>query len=283
MKRKLLIANLIVILFLTGCSLPKIGREKKTTEEVIIAASSGTDAYEDQNKHVNNAVPKITEDKESTKKSNEETSEESTEEPVSEFNYDDIPEYSAEPYIVVNNDKPYFTEDMLTTECYQDYGTLDELGRTPETTIVTCYEELPSGERGSIGHIKPSGFKQNKYPGIVDSDPAFIYNRSHLAMWALVGDYSNIPENLITGTRYFNTEGMLPNETIILNYIKESKQHVLYRVTPIYLGDDLLARGVLMEAMSVEDRGESLSLCRWAYNVQPGIEIDYSTGENKEK
>lgn len=271
MKRLLLLINFILALLLTGCVIPAKGREEKTTEEIVLAASSGTDPYDDINQYIKEATPGNAAKKKSGSVSNSESS----------FNYSDIPEYSGEPYIVVNNDRPYFTEEMLTTDCYQDYGTLDELGRTPATTIVTCYEELPSGERGEIGHIKPSGFKQKKYPGIVDSDPPYLYNRAHLGMWAMLGDKSNVPENLISGSRYFNTESMLPNETIVLNYIKESKQHILYRVTPIYIEDDLVARGVLMEAMSIEDKGESLSLCRWAYNVQPGIKIDYKTGESE--
>ncbi len=262
MKRLTLL--LCIILLLTGCSKTK---SQKATEEIILAAASGTDEFKDPNDNVRAATPINAEQVKSP----------------DGFDYKKVPKYTSEPYIVINNDEPYFTEKDLTTKCYRDYGTLDELGRTPATTVVTCYEDLPSGERGSIKDIKPSGWHQNKYPGIVNSEPPEIFNRAHLGMWAMLGNESNIPENLITGTRYFNTEGMLPNETIVLEYIKSTKNHVLYRVTPVYVKKELLARGVLMEAISVEDKGKSLKLCRWAYNVQPGIKIDYKTGENKEE
>jgi hypothetical protein len=266
MKKKALIITLL-ILSLAGCG----KREQPTTEEILLKGGSKTTDYEDINE-----------------KAAEKAAEQKIIKPASagdavsnHFDYSDIPEYTSDMYIVVNNDIPFFTEGDLTTECYFSYSPLDSLGRCGSSTLVVCKDTLPEEEREDIGKdIKPSGWHQNKYPGIVDSDPPYIFNRAHLGMWAMEGNQSNVPENLITGTRKFNTEAMLPNEMEALEFIKSSDMHLLYRVTPYFEGDDLLARGVLMEAMSVEDKGESFHFCRWAYNVQPGVEIDYSTGEN---
>ena len=130
--------------------------------------------------------------------------------------------------------------------------------------MVVSSEDLPDEERGEIGQFKPSGWHQNKYPGIVDSDPPYVVNRSHLLMWAMTGNDSNRAENLITGTRKFNVEGMLPNETIVLDYVKNSGNHVIYRSTPIFIGSNLLCTGVLMEGRSVEDNGSGLTFCYFA-------------------
>lgn len=154
----------------------------------------------------------------------------------------------------------------------------DALGRAGPALMLAGPDTLPPGERGPTGLFKPSGWKQNKYPGLVDSEPPYLYNRAHLLMWALSGLTSE-EENLITGTRYMNTEGMLPNELELLSYIRKTGDQVIYRVTPVYRGEDLLASGVLMEAESLKDGG--LSFCVYAYNVQPGVVIDYNTGENR--
>lgn len=272
----------LLMLSLTGCSLTRNGEGKKkepeTTEEPLITAS-GTSAYYDINENVKD-VATYTEAEEESEDTTEEYEITTEYTDINDY-FSDIPEYSGEVSVIVNNDIPFFTDDQLTTECYTDYGSLDPLGRTQSSIAVVYADNLPEGERGEIGHIKPTGWVQNKYEGIVDSDPPYLYNRCHLVMWAMIGDESNVQENLITGTRYFNTSGMLPNETEVLNYIKTSGNHVIYRVTPYYNGDNLLANGVLMEAKSVEDDGASLSLCRWVYNIQPGIEIDYSTGDNR--
>ena len=138
---------------------------------------------------------------------------------------------------------------------------------------------MPTEERGEIGRVKPTGWEQNKYPGIVESDPPYLYHRCHLIAFALTGQNAN-EKNLITGTQYMNTEGMLPWELKVMRYLDGSDTHVLYRVTPFFEGDDLLSRGVEMEAYSVEDRGRDVCFHVFVYNVQPGIGIDYHTGEN---
>jgi DNA-entry nuclease len=138
---------------------------------------------------------------------------------------------------------------------------------------------MPTEERGEIGMIRPTGWKQNKYPGIVDSDPPYLYHRCHLIAFALTGQNAN-EKNLITGTQYMNTEGMLPWELKVMRYLDGSDNHVLYRVTPFFEGYDLLSRGVEMEAYSVEDNGRDVCFHVFVYNVQPGIAIDYRTGEN---
>ena len=265
MKKIKILIFCTLSLLLSGCSLKFPGRQEQTTTEEIIAASSGEDDFLDINADI----------KESTR-TDAETS--------SAFKLSTIPEYNGSAYVTVNNDVPFFSSrEKETTSCYRNYGQLDSLGRATSSIMYTCKEELPDEEREGLEDLKPSGWEQAKYPGIVDSEPAFVYNRSHLLMWALIGNESDVIENVITGTRYFNTQAMLPNEEIVLNFIKSSDMHVLYRVTPYYKGDNLLAEGVLMEAMSVEDNGKSLSLCRWAYNVQPGIKIDYKTGKNEKE
>lgn len=141
---------------------------------------------------------------------------------------------------------------------------------------------MPTVERGDIGSIRPSGWYQAKYEGIVDSTPPFLYNRCHLIAYCLTGQNAN-EKNLITGTRYLNVNGMLPFEEQVARYLDQNDHHVLYRVTPIFEGDNLLASGVLMEAYSVEDEGSGISFCVYCYNVQPGISIDYRTGENRKR
>ena len=192
----------------------------------------------------------------------------------------DIPEYSGQAYIVINKDCPYFEEagaDMEEGEMF--LSEFDDLGRTGPAMMMAGPTTYQDGERGATGSFRPTGWHQNKYPGLVDSEPPYLYNRGHLLMWALSG-LTDEEQNLLTVTRYMNTEGMLPVEMEILRYILKSGNSVLYRVTPVYDGDDLLAKGALMEAYDPEG---DFSLCRFAYNVQPGVHIDYSTGENWEE
>ena len=247
-------------------------RQEVTTEEILLSGSGNGEEYEDINESAANAGS--TSSPGQPDKMRQSTSN------MSDV-FSDIPEYSGEMYIVVNDDIPFFEGSDLTTSSYVRYSSLDSLGRCGSNVMVVSSEDLPDEERGEIGQFKPSGWHQNKYPGIVDSDPPYVVNRSHLLMWAMTGNDSNRAENLITGTRKFNVEGMLPNETIVLDYVKNSGNHIIYRVTPYFDGDNLMADGVLIEAMSIEDSGESLHLCRWVYNVQPGVVFDYSTGENE--
>lgn len=191
---------------------------------------------------------------------------------------DNIPEYSGQANVLVNGDRPYFTEDDLTIEPFEEYCDLDALGRCGVAYANICMELMPTEPRGDIGMIKPTGWVQNKYPELIDDN--YLYNRCHLIGFQLAGENAN-DKNLITGTRYLNIEGMLGLENTVADYIHMNPDnHVLYRVTPVFEGNDLLCRGVLMEAMSVEDKGHEVCFCRFAYNVQPGIGIDYATGDN---
>ena len=189
---------------------------------------------------------------------------------------DDIPAYSGDAYIAVNDNQPFFTQDDLTTEAFEEYSDLDSLGRCGTAYANICRELMPTEPRGDISSVKPTGWQSVKYDFV---DGKSLYNRCHLIGFQLAGENAN-PKNLITGTRYLNIEGMLPFENLVADYVKETDQHVLYRVTPVFQGQDLVARGVLMEGLSVEDNGEGVTFCVYAYNVQPGVDIDYATGDN---
>ena len=190
----------------------------------------------------------------------------------------DIPKFSSEPYCVLNNNVPDF-EVPVSAEPFEDYSELDNLGRCGVAYACLGLETMPAAgeKRDSISSVKPSGWKNNDYGDLVDG--GYLYNRCHLIGWQLSAENANF-KNLITGTRYLNIEGMLPFENMVADYIKETENHVLYRVTPIYNGDDLVAQGVEMEAMSVEDNGASILFDVFCHNVQPGVDIDYSTGDN---
>lgn len=188
----------------------------------------------------------------------------------------EIPEYSGEPYIEINGNEPDFPEGDWEEESFETYSELDELGRCGTAYANVGTDLMPTEERGSIGQVKPTGWHTVKYD-IVDGK--YLYNRCHLIGYQLSGENAN-EKNLITGTRYLNVEGMLPFENMAADYVKETGNHVLYRVTPVFDGNNLVANGVQMEAFSVEDAGEGISYNVYVYNVQPGIEIDYATGES---
>lgn len=195
---------------------------------------------------------------------------------ASAFNAADVPAYSGEPYTAVNNNEPYFTSDNLTTEVFENYSELDALGRCGVAYANVCLETMPTEKRGSISEVKPTGWHSVKYDNV---DGKSLYNRCHLIGYQLTAENAN-QQNLITGTRYLNVDGMLPFENMVADYVKETDNHVLYRVTPIFTGDNLVADGVLMEGYSVEDEGDGICFCVYAYNVQPGITIDYATGDS---
>ena len=199
-----------------------------------------------------------------------------TGEGTSAFSLREIPAYSGTPYTEVNGNQPYFTEEELTTQSFETYSELDSLGRCGMAYANVGQDLMPTEPRGEIGAVKPTGWHLVKYDNV---DGKYLYNRCHLIAYMLAAENAN-PQNLITGTRYLNVQGMLPFETKVCDYIKNTGNHVLYRVTPIFDGDNLLADGVLMEAYSVEDVGEGIQFCVFAYNVQPGIGIDYATGDN---
>lgn len=189
---------------------------------------------------------------------------------------EDIPEYSGTPYAEINNNRPSFTESELVTSSYEKYSSLDDLGRCGVAVACVGKDLMPTEERGSIGMIKPSGWHLVKYDSV---DGKYLYNRCHLIAYELTSENAN-RENLITGTRYLNVTGMLPFENKVADYVKETGNHVMYRVTPVFDGDDLLASGVHMEAESVEDGGAGISFNIYCYNVQPGIVIDHATGDS---
>lgn len=200
------------------------------------------------------------------------------------YNYEDtswnelgIDVYKGNPYVTVNSGNPFFTsEDKANTEAFEIYSELDSLERCGVAYANICEELMPTEDRGAIGQVKPSGWQSIKYD-IVDGK--YLYNRCHLIGFQLAGENAN-ELNLITGTRYLNIDGMLDHENMIADYVKSTGNHVLYRVTPMYKGDNLVASGVLMEAYSVEDSGDGLKFCIYAYNVQPGVQIDYATGKS---
>lgn len=190
----------------------------------------------------------------------------------------ELPDFCGEAYVTINNNQPFFAqEERVLTDAFEQYSELDNLGRCGVAYVNVGMEIMPTEERGEIGQIKPAGWHLVKYD-IVDGN--YLYNRCHLIAYQLTGQNAN-EKNLITGTRYLNVEGMMPFENMVGDYIEETGNHVLYRVTPIYAGQELLARGVQMEAYSVEDQGEGICFNIFAYNSQPGVEIDYATGESR--
>lgn len=190
----------------------------------------------------------------------------------------EVPEYAGAPYVEINDNQPEFAEEELVTVSYEEYSDLDALGRCGEAEACIGEDLMPDEERGDISDVTPTGWENKEYDVV---DGGYIYNRCHLIGFQLTGENAN-EENLITGTRYMNTEGMLPFENMVAEYVHETDNHVMYRVTPIFEGDNLVASGVQMEAESVEDDGEGVCFNIYVYNVQPAIIIDYSTGDNWE-
>lgn len=200
-------------------------------------------------------------------------------EPIPEYQtaeLDSIPYYSGDPYVVVYDNLPDFPEEAKVAECFEEYGDLDALNRCTVAYACVGIDTMPTEKRGNIGSVKPTGWQVAKYDSV---DGKYLYNRCHLIGFQLTAENAN-ERNLITGTRYMNVDGMLPFENLVADYVKETDHHVLYRVTPIFNGDNLVADGVQMEAWSVEDEGEGVCFNVFVYNVQPGIEIDYATGES---
>lgn len=198
------------------------------------------------------------------------------EQPAARTLLDSLPPYSGDPYTEINNNIPFFTENDYTTDSFENYSPLDSLGRCDAAFANIGQDLMPTEDIGSIGHIRPSGWHTVKYD-IIDGN--YLYNRCHLIGYQLTAEGAN-EKNLITGTRCLNVAGMLPFENITAEYIKETGHHVLYRVTPLFRDENLVSDGVLMEAWSVEDSGDGICFCVFVYNVQPGIVIDYATGES---
>ena len=193
------------------------------------------------------------------------------------FTLEMVPPYSGQAYADINDDVPFFAEEEMTTEAFHQYWPLDELGRCTGAYACVGSETLPKQERGEIWEIRPSGWNTNRYS---DIDGEMLFNRCHLIGHLLTGQDAN-DRNLITGTRYMNVEGMLPFEESVVRYVEGTGHHVMYRVRPYFDGDNMVCTGVLMEARSVED--PRVQFCAFCYNVQPGFEIDYATGDNHRK
>jgi len=187
-----------------------------------------------------------------------------------------IPEFSGTPYVILNDNVPGFHDSEFMTDSYEEYSSRDELGRCQAAVACVGIDIMPTEDRKGIGQVKPAGWHTVKYDCV---DGKYLYNRCHLIGFQLTGENAN-EDNLITGTRYMNVEGMLPFENMVADYVRETGNHVLYRVTPIHENDNLLAAGVQMEAYSVEDDGEGVCFNVFCYNAQPGIGIDYRTGES---
>lgn len=193
------------------------------------------------------------------------------------YSIDAIPDYNGEDYVIVNSNEPFFKEEDINTDSFEKYGDLDKLGRCTYAYANIGKDLMPTKERESIGIIKPSGWHTVRYDIIEDGK--YLYNRCHLIGYQLTGENAN-EKNLITCTRYMNATVMVRFENMVADYIKKTNNHVLYRVTPFFEGDNLLAKGVLIEALSVEDNGEGIKLNVFVYNIQKGIIIDYSNGDS---
>lgn len=285
MKNKFLCISVILgALLLSGCglndgdkgteSVSKVVAEddstEKNAEEITIAEESTAERSTTEKSTTEIIIADIT--------TTEITSEELIEDKAVEFSYNNIPEFNDNSYEEINSNIPFFTDKDLTKEAFESYSDLDSLGRCGVAFALLGKETMPEERRGEIGDIKPSGWHTVKYPEIISDN--YLYNRCHLIAFQLAGENDN-EKNLITGTRYFNVSGMEPFENKVASYIENTNNHVLYRVTPIYNQDDLVATGVLMEARSVEDNGKGLSYCVFVYNYQPGIIIDYQNGDSK--
>ena len=194
-----------------------------------------------------------------------------------QFSYGSIPAYSGSPYVAVNDNIPFFTDEELTTQSFETYSELDSLGRCGVAYACIGQDLMPTEDRESISEVTPSGWNNKEYDFV---DGGWLYNRCHLIGFQLTGENAN-EKNLITGTRSMNVDGMLLFENMTADYIKETGNHVMYRVTPVFEGDELVPRGVLMEGKSVEDNGEGILFNVFVYNVQSGVEIDYMTGDSK--
>ena len=192
----------------------------------------------------------------------------------------DVPAYSGEPYVELNGNAPEFSDkEKQNTKAFEKYSPLDSLGRCGVAYANICKEIQPTEPRGEIGSVRPSGWQTIKYNDLIDGN--YLYNRCHLIGYQLAGENAN-ERNLITGTRYLNVQGMLPFENMVDDYVDETGNHVLYKVTPVFEGNNLVASGVQMQAWSVEDQGRRICFNVYCYNVQPQITIDYATGDNWE-
>ena len=276
-SRNVILIILLLILFTAGIggqagkrSQPELD---KTNDSVIFEVSSGGHA---EDSAVSKAEKQDQEEESALQDQTKDLEKSASDTTIQTLSVDEIPAYSGQAAIEINQNVPGFTESDYTTEAFEQYSPLDGLGRCGIVYACVGEEIMPTEERGAIGMVKPSGWHTVKYDFV---DGKYLYNRCHLIAYMLSGENANT-ENLITGTRYMNTEGMLPYENQVADYVHDTGNHVLYRVTPLYEGANLVASGVEIEASSVEDKGKSLSFHVYCYNVQPGVTIDYATGDS---
>lgn len=282
-KTKIIIAVIgFLVVLISAFSGHNSENVAETTTEIVESTLENQIAETEENITDNSETEKTTQ-KAENKTTEKETQKVNKPESVGDDNskavLSQIPEYSGSPFVVINDNVPSFNKYELTTKGYETYASLDSLGRCGGA-VASCGREImpgPDEERGSISAVKPSGWVQAQYDWVSGK---YLYNRCHLIGWQLSAENAN-KRNLITGTRYMNTEGMLPFENMVADYIRETDNHVAYRITPIYDGNDLVAKGVQMEAYSVEDDGEGICFNVFCYNVQPGVKIDYTTGRSR--
>ncbi len=266
-KAAKVLALMLAVLLLTGCFV-SCTEDTSPEQTQPISGQSTQKAPEDTEKHEDTTD-------QGTQSTDDSQSDPGTSSPS--FDFASVPEYTDLAFVTVNGNVPYFSEEEYVREAFERYSPLDSLGRCGVVYANVCKETMPTEERGSIGMVKPSGWQTVKYDSVSGK---YLYNRCHLIGWQLTAEDANT-KNLITGTRYLNIEGMLPFENMVADYLKEEEEnHVLYRVTPVFIGEELVARGVLMEAYSVEDEGDGIEFCVYCYNVQPGIVIDYTNGDS---
>lgn len=295
LKIKTFVAVLLsVVLFVTGCcfmpqpdpEIPPVTSDLSTSESITTTEKETETTAETTTEPSTKETTEVSTSEETT--TCEPTTKETTTKPTtttnsenlssSKLNLSNIPKYSGKAYAVVNGNKPYFTASEITTDAYETYASLDGLGRCG-VAMACCGTEImpgPNEERGSISSIKPTGWVQAQYDCVSGK---YLYNRCHLIGWQLSAENAN-KRNLITGTKYLNVEGMLPFENMVDDYIEETGNHVMYRITPIFEGNNLVASGVQMEAYSVEDGGDGICFNVYCYNVQPGVVIKYASGNS---
>lgn len=284
-KALALLLSLVMLLSFAGCALEDYDNNSNSTEQSALTTDVGTNGSTEGTTDQAHTEETTTSSTESTTQTEASTA---TEKPnitpsvgtgvAAKVDPSTLPVYSGTAYTVVNNNQPNFSSVELTTTGYEKYASLDSLGRCG-AALASCGKEIMPGadeERGSISSIKPTGWVQAQYSGI---SGGYLWNRCHLIGWQLSAENAN-KQNLITGTRYMNIEGMLPFENMVADYIRETGNHVAYRVTPVFEGNNLVCSGVQMEAYSIEDEGESICFNVYCYNVQPGITINYATGNS---
>lgn len=275
-----ILLSLFLVFSLMGCNENLQMETNQTTDEAVVVSQEAEITEEPEVEE--NTDEQDQSETESQDGQLQESSENNTEAQASSVitTRENIPDYEGYAYIAINDNQPYFSdEDKQRTDAFEEYSELDTLGRCGVAYANICKELQPTEPRGKIGMVKPSGWHTVKYNDIIDGN--YLYNRCHLIGFQLAGENAN-PKNLITGTRYLNVVGMLPFENAVDNYVEATGNHVLYRVTPVFTNTELVARGVLMEAYSVEDQGAGIKFCYYVYNIQPGIGIDYQTGDSWE-